>query len=947
MKQQVFFKVLGVIILLALLPGVGASQARREPDTQPGGDFVPGEVLVKFKLGATPTIVNGVATPRSASLAALFQQYGITSAAPLFPGVSSSYGLEQIYKLTLPANADVWAAVAAFSADAGIEYAEPNYTYNIMGVPSGDPLESTNTNTGAYYLPLRAGSNQLALQAGSNQQIEPSMQVLQWPVYVNETWGYSIAYPPTWEIQVVITNRNDRPAYVIRQRVALLGPMGSEVTIDVWQKETDTELMEWIDENQRQFLELGGVELPPTTNAIVGSQDALVVSQPGGCMSPQIFFAYVDAVDRVLLIQYTAHDEGKALDIYRAMLASVSIEVPTEHLESRANMLPGFLFTVSPLDTCELAPNEDGCCGYPQVPHWQCSRDVTSLEHRGNCTYWAAYKRPDVGAAVGSGNAGQWALQAQTAGYYMDNTPRVGDIMVIEDNPGHVAYVTGVSGSTVYVTEMNWCTTCPERSWSYTSNGKIFIHGPVNDPYFTYQWGLHNTRQTGGKEDADIDAPEAWLITTGTTDVMVAVIDTGVDYNHEDLNDGRVRTDIDWDYVNNDDDAMDDHSHGTHVAGIIAAETNNGVGVAGVMWQAQILPLKVCNSQGSCPVDAIASAIRYAADKGADVINMSLGGSDCSQTIADAVNYAYFDKGLVIVAAAGNDGGGSISYPAKLAPVIAVGATDHNDHKASFSNFGDELDVVAPGVTIFSTVPNNGYDAFSGTSMASPHVAGVAGLLLAQRPDLSNGQVREILRQSADDLGESGFDKYYGYGRVNAYQALQTDTPDEPKAPERAECPASVCGASVAVAGEPDEESLLSNLRAVRDQVFTEDPGRRWVRIYYEHQAEVAWLLMSDSQLRADALAGFRAFYPVFRAGLDDDKAGPPVILTPELIEAARRPLMGVAERGSPAVHDVIIREWNKVDPYRFVGWNVLEVWEQLCREEQPNQVYLPLILRH
>jgi subtilisin family serine protease len=463
-----------------------------------------------------------------------------------------------------------------------------------------------------------------------------------------------------------------------------------------------------------------------------------------------------------------------------------------------------------------------------------------------------------------------------------------------------------------------------------------------DDPLFSYQWGLHNTRQTGGKEDADIDAPEAWDIITGTTDVMIAVIDTGVDYTHEDLDDGRVRTDIDKDYVNDDDDAMDDHGHGTHVAGTIAAETNNGIGVAGVMWVAEILPIKVLNEWGSGYSSDVAEGIRYAADQGADVINMSLGSRSCSQTIADAVNYAYFDKGVVIVAAAGNNGS-SISYPAKFDPVIAVGATDHNDHRAYFSNYGDELDVVAPGVTIFSTVPNDGYDAFSGTSMASPHVAGVAGLLLAQRPHLSNGQVREILRQSADDLGQGGFDPYYGYGRVNAYQALQMTTPDEPPAPEEAGCPPRPCAASIALADEPDGQSILSNLRAVRDKVFTQDPGRRWVRIYYKHQFEVAWLLMSDSQLRADALAGFRAFDPVFRAALGK---GRPVTLTPELIEAARRALMGVAERGSPALHDDIVREWEKVNPYRFVGWDVLEVWKQLCLEEQPVQIYLPIILK-
>jgi|GEM_PF-1414278 len=153
------------------------------------------------------------------------------------------------------------------------------------------------------------------------------------------------------------------------------------------------------------------------------------------------------------------------------------------------------------------------------------------------------------------------------------------------------------------------------------------------------------------------------------------------------------------------------------------------------------------------------------------------------------------------------------------------------------------------------------------------------------------------------------------------------------------------CGwcSTVGLSAEPDGCRLADTIRAVRDKVFTQDPGRRWVRIYYEHQFEVEWLLISDSQLRANAAAGFRAFGPVFRAGLGE---GPTVTLTPELIEAARRALMGVAERGSPALRDDIVREWEKVDPYRFVGWDVRKVWEQLCLEEQSEWIYLPIVLK-
>lgn len=152
------------------------------------------------------------------------------------------------------------------------------------------------------------------------------------------------------------------------------------------------------------------------------------------------------------------------------------------------------------------------------------------------------------------------------------------------------------------------------------------------------------------------------------------------------------------------------------------------------------------------------------------------------------------------------------------------------------------------------------------------------------------------------------------------------------------------CAAVNTLSPEPDGDTLLSDLRAVRDQVFTEDPGRRWSQIYYEHQLEVAWVLLRNSQVRADALAGFRAFDPVFRALLEGDQAAEPVILTPELIAAAERALMGVAENSSPAVREDIIREWERVDPYRFVGWDVRDVWAQLRIEESKSRIYLPLV---
>jgi bacillolysin len=206
------------------------------------------------------------------------------------------------------------------------------------------------------------------------------------------------------------------------------------------------------------------------------------------------------------------------------------------------------------------------------------------------------------------------------------------------------------------------------------------------------------------------------------------------------------------------------------------------------------------------------------------------------------------------------------------------------------------------------------------------------------QPTSSLEDARAAALQSAHDL--------YGSDSVE-YKAVQAGFNDVGLdgawTPPTNECG---CGASVAMAGATDEENVLDDLRAVRDQVFNQNPGKRWVKIYYDHELEVAWLLIKDSQLRADALAGFRAFDPVFRAGLNNDPNAPPVILTPDLVESARRALMGVAEESSPEVHDAILSEWNKVNPYRFIGWDVRQVWDQLRREQLINPVFLPVVLR-
>lgn len=293
----------------------------------------------------------------------------------------------------------------------------------------------------------------------------------------------------------------------------------------------------------------------------------------------------------------------------------------------------------------------------------------------------------------------------------------------------------------------------------------VSAHRKPNDPYARKQWAIGKTGLS-----------RAWDVTTGTAAVTVAVIDTGVAAAHPDLK-GKVLAGVD--VVHGDEDADDDHGHGTHVAGTVAAATNNRRGVSGVAWGAKVLPVKVLGANGSGTSCDVLVGMVEAVKRGAHVLNLSLGfASACPVAYRLATEYATQQK-VLVVASSGNDAlqGGPTSAPANCAGVLGVGATDRYDLPASFSTFGAAVDVSAPGVDIVSTTVNPkkrtyGYGEGSGSSMAAPHVAGLAALLRSKHPDWTPQQISDVIVQTADDKGAKGRDDFYGAGRINAARAL-------------------------------------------------------------------------------------------------------------------------------------------------------------------------------
>ncbi len=330
-----------------------------------------------------------------------------------------------------------------------------------------------------------------------------------------------------------------------------------------------------------------------------------------------------------------------------------------------------------------------------------------------------------------------------------------------------------------------------------------------NDTYFSRQWGLYNDGTfslSPAVEDADIDMELAWDTEQGDTSIVVAILDTGVKLDHPELegriwanynetvngsdDDGNGYVDdvMGWDFAYVDNNPMDDYGHGTNVTGIIGANANNHLGYAGVDWYCKLMICKVLDQNNWGYYSWWADGIYYAVDNGADVINMSLGGSSYSNLMDDAIDYAH-SQGVIVVASMMNTDNNVVFYPVGYEQTIAVGSTNPNDERsspffwdpASGSNFGDHIDVVAPGNFIYGLdyESDTNYEAYwGGTSQATPLVTGLCALLLAQDSTRTPDEIREIVRNTAEDeVGDPtedtpGFDIFYGHGRINANEAL-------------------------------------------------------------------------------------------------------------------------------------------------------------------------------
>lgn len=378
-------------------------------------------------------------------------------------------------------------------------------------------------------------------------------------------------------------------------------------------------------------------------------------------------------------------------------------------------------------------------------------------------------------AGVASAPAGATGGDRASARFivHLNRGASVGDLL---------PFVTGVEGRIdalrlveveVHPDRLALLRAAPAVDW-VSVEGIRHVQGRLNDPLARQQWALNKIGITKGwaKERGD------------SSPVTVAVVDTGIDASHPDLQ-GRITEGLDL--VNTDDDPMDDHGHGTHIAGVIGATQDNRRGIAGMSWGVNILNYKGCDGEGACADFSVVAGIVHAIQSGAQVVNLSLGGGgdSCPPVYELAARFAD-NNGVLLVAAAGNSGskeaGNPVAYPAACDGYLGVGATTRFDEWAEFSGHRDYVDLSAPGVEIMSTLPpsvvmedvdeSQGYGMAQGTSMATPYVVGLAALLLAQNPDWTPSQLQQRMEETSVDLGKRGRDEYFGAGRIDVAAAL-------------------------------------------------------------------------------------------------------------------------------------------------------------------------------
>jgi subtilisin family serine protease len=342
---------------------------------------------------------------------------------------------------------------------------------------------------------------------------------------------------------------------------------------------------------------------------------------------------------------------------------------------------------------------------------------------------------------------------------YRDASPGASSRQTLAVRDAKLARLDSKTGIAVYEVTAG---TEKEKAAEFASNAAVrvaepdsrtSIHMVPNDAAYNQQWA-----------PAKINAPLGWEVSTGSPSITLALLDTGIDLTNPDFA-GRVVPG--YNFIAQNTNVQDDHGHGTHVAGIAAATGNNGVGIAGMSWGVSIMSVKVLSASGGGYVSDLISGLDWARDHGAKIINISLGTPQTSELLQEAVQRA-LDAGILVIASAGNSGqsGNAPSYPAAFPGVIAVGATDKDDAKASYSTSGSYVSISAPGTGIYSTYPG-GFATMSGTSMAAPHVSGMASVIWSKSPDLKASDVWETIRSTAVDLGAPGTDNDFGAGRID------------------------------------------------------------------------------------------------------------------------------------------------------------------------------------